>query len=185
MIRPVRLALEIVLAVYVLGLLGLAAAAYLAPGFGFGLYAVRSASMSPAIQVGDLIVEERVDPAVIREGDVITLDTGRGATVTHRVQSVTPNDSGPYFGTKGDANALPDPVATLAGQVRGRVVGDVRLLGFVLLVLSVPSGLLALFSIGASILVGILVLGEGETRREDEVLAELARELGAAPAPSR
>src|SRR6185295_4926628 len=109
--KRLRRALEILLTGYVLVVLGLGIAAHAAPVVGYGLYAVRTASMTPALKVGDLVVEERVDPAKIQVGDVITLATANGATVTHRVETVTPNDAGPVFTTRGDANASPDPVA--------------------------------------------------------------------------
>jgi len=176
----VRRVLEILLATLVVGVLVLALAMQVAPTAGFGLFAVRSGSMAPSIKVGDLVIEEHVDPASIQAGDVITLATGTGATVTHRVQTVTPNDAGPVFTTKGDANASPDPVATMSSQVRGRVAWDVPLLGFLLAMATTPSGLIALFSIGATLLTAIWLLDEGEARREDAVLAELARELGIA-----
>jgi len=180
MLQRVRFALEILLGGYILAVLVLGLGAQAAPITGFGLYAVRSASMTPALRVGDLIVEERVDPATIRVGDVITLATGTGATVTHRVASVTPNDAGPVFTTRGDANPSPDPSATWARQVRGRVTWDVPLLGYVLAMATTPSGLLALFSFGAMLLTLVWLLGEQGARREDAVLAELARELGIA-----
>ena len=180
MMKRARRGLELVLAGFVVAVLGLGIAVHAAPAAGYGLYAVRSASMTPSLRVGDLVLEERVDPATIHVGDVITLATGTGATVTHRVQAVTPNDAGPVFTTKGDANASPDPVATYAGQVRGRVAWDVPLLGYVLAMVTTPTGLLALFSIGATLLTAIWLLGEHEARREDELLGDLARELGIA-----
>src|SRR3954463_4059471 len=111
MVKRTRRGLELVLSGFVLAFLGRGIAVQAAPAAGYGLYAVRSASMAPSLKVGDLVVEERIDPATIQVGDVITLATGTGATVTHRVQTVTPNDAGPVLTTKGDANATPDPVA--------------------------------------------------------------------------
>ena len=182
MLRMVRRLLEAVLALFVVIALGLAAAAQVGPLAGYGVYAVRSASMSPTLRVGDLLVEQRVDPGAIAVGDVITLDSGTGATVTHRVATVTPNDAGPVFTTKGDANASPDPVATASSQVRGRVAFDVPFLGFLLAMVTMPSGVLALLSFGAALLVAIWLVAELEAEEEDEELAELARELGPARA---
>ena len=182
MLKLVRLTLEIALAAIVVVALSLAVAAQAAPATGRALYAVRSASMAPAIRVGDLVVEERVSPEVIRVGDVITIATGTGGTVTHRVETVTTNDVGPVFTTKGDANATQDPRATLSSQVRGRVAWDVPLLGFLLAMATMPSGVIALFSIGATLLTAIWLVDELERRDEDDELAELARQLDAAQA---
>jgi signal peptidase I len=180
MLQRVRIGLEVLLAGYVLSIMALGVGAQAAPLSGHGLFAVRTASMTPAIRVGDLIVEARVDPATIRVGDVITVATGTGATVTHRVATITPNDAGPVFTTKGDANTSPDPTATHAGQVRGLVMWQVPLVGYLLAMATTPSGLLALFSVGAMLLTLIWLLGERDVRREDAVLAQLARELGIA-----
>ena len=178
--QVVRRALEIVLATYVISVLMLGLAALAGPTAGYGLYAVRSASMAPALEVGDLVIEQRVDPASIQVGDVITIASGAGKNVTHRVETVTPNDAGPVFTTKGDANASPDPVATFASQVRGRVAWDLPLFGFALAMVTTTTGLLALFCIGATVLTAIWMLGEQEARREERLLGELARELGIA-----
>jgi signal peptidase len=113
---------------------------------------------------------------------VITLETGTGKTVTHRVATVTPNNAGPVFTTKGDANASPDPVATLSSQVRGRVAWDVPLLGFLLAMVTMPTGVLALLSVGGTLLVAIWLLEELQADEENDELAELARDLGPAAA---
>jgi signal peptidase I len=175
-----RRLLEGALALMIVGVLAIALAAVGAPRVGYGLFAVRTASMTPALHVGDLVLERHVDPEDIRPGDVITVATRAGATVTHRVVSVTPNDAGPMFTTMGDANPTADPVASRSGEVRGRVETNVPLLGFLLAIVTTPSGLLAVFSIGAMLLVAIWLLGEGEASREDAELAELARRLDVA-----
>ena len=182
MLTFTRRLLELALATFVVSVLGLALAAQLAPAGGYGLYAVRSGSMAPAIGVGDLVIEQRVDPAAIGAGDVITIETGTGATVTHRVATVTTNDAGPVFTTKGDANPSPDPVASRGGQVRGRVALDLPLLGYVLAMVTTLSGGVALVSIGGVLLVGIWLLDELVTKEEDDELEQLAHELDAARA---
>lgn len=179
MLTLTRRLLELILAVYVVGALLVAAFAAAAPLAGYGLYAVRSASMAPAIQVGDLVVARRVDPTAVRPGDVITIAVGTGATLTHRVVSITPNDGGPVFTTQGDANATADPVATLADQLRGVVVWQLPMLGFLLAMVTMPSGIAALFSIGGTLLTAVWLLDEIEAGDDDDELAELARRVEA------
>lgn len=179
MLSLARRSLEIVLVVFVVGTVGLAIAAQVAPSAGYGLFAVRSASMSPAIGVGDLVLAERVDPNAVQPGDVVTLSVGSGATVTHRVVSVTPTDDGPMFATKGDANATSDPVGTRAEQLKGRVVGQVPLLGYLLAMLAMPSGIAALFSIGATLLTAVWLLDEVEAGDDEDELDELRRQVEA------
>ena len=98
----IRRILEVALVVYVLGVLGLTAVANLAPHAGYGLFAVRSPSMAPALGVGDLAIAERVAPDDVRQGDVIAFQVGTGTTVTHRVVAMTETDEGPVFRTRGE-----------------------------------------------------------------------------------
>ncbi len=180
-----RRILEVILVVYVVGVLGLTAAAHFAPSTGYGLFAVRSPSMAPALDVGDLVVVERVAAADVRPGDVIAFQVGSGTTVTHRVVSLTATDEGPVFATQGDANGVPDPVATRAEQLHGRLAGSVALLGFLLAMLAMPSGIAALFSIGAALLTTVWMLDEVADGDEDDELAELVRVIEADPAAAR
>jgi signal peptidase I len=174
-----RRALEAVLVVFVLGVLALAVAAQAAPLAGHGLYAVRSASMMPALAIGDLVVARRADPAEIRTGEVVTITVGGRTTVTHRVVAVTPTDDGPVFRMQGDANATADPVAARADQVRGLLVVQLPLLGFLLAMLSMPSGIAALFSIGATLLTAIWLLDEIADGDDEDELDDLAWQLDA------
>jgi signal peptidase I len=192
-LKLVRRLLELALVVFVVGMVGLAITAQAAPLAGYGLYAVRSASMTPALEVGSLVIAQHVDPAVVQTGDVITVKARTGATVTHRVVTVTPNDAGPVFSTRGDANASPDPVATRADQLQGRVAGQVPLLGFLLAMLAMPSGVVAVLSIGAALATAVWLVddleadAEAEAEHEEELeeLDRRARGLGGGQAVLR
>jgi signal peptidase I len=179
MLSLVRRLLEIALLVFVVGAVGLAVAAQLAPASGHGLYAVRTGSMIPSIDVGTLVVATRVDAAEVRPGDVITFTVGSGATLTHRVISVTPTDDGPVFATKGDANATADPVATRSDQLKGRIEWQLPLLGYLLAMLAMPSGIAALFSIGATLLTAVWLLDEIEAGDDEDELDDLRRQVEA------
>jgi signal peptidase I len=107
---------------------------------------------------------------------VITVKVGNGATITHRVTAVVATDDGPTFQTRGDANGSPDPVYVRADQVLGRVAVHAPWIGFLLAMLSMPSGLAALFSIGATLLTAIWLLDEVEAADEDDELEGLDAE---------
>ena len=184
MLRIVRRLLEVVLVTYVVTVLGLAAMVQILPNIGHGLFAVRSDSMAPDLRVGDLLMVDRISPDAVRPGDVVTISVGAGTTVTHRVVSVTATDNGPMFTTKGDANATADPVAHRADQLRGRLSLGVPLLGYLLAMLTMASGIAALFLIGATLLTAVWLLDEIDSGDEEAELAEieldlLHRELGA------
>jgi signal peptidase len=177
--RIVRGILQAAFVAYVLGVLVLAIGAQAAPATGHGLFAVRSGSMSPALAVADLIVAREVDASTVRPGDIVTIEVGHGTTLTHRVVSVTETDDGPMFATRGDANATTDPVAARAEQLRGAVIWQVPLLGYLLAMLAIPSGIAALFSIGATLLTAVWLLDELAASDEEDELDELTRQIEA------
>ena len=94
---------------------------------GFQPRVVVSGSMTPAIQVGDIVVSVNVDPSDIEVGDVLLYKVGP-TPIMHRVIEI--RGYGTYFITQGDANSVPDdPVA--AKQVKGRLVTILPKIGWV------------------------------------------------------
>lgn len=117
-------------------------------------FVVLTASMTPAIAPGDVVVVDDRDPATIAEGDVITFTRGTNEVpVTHRVVGVTATGGEFFFETKGDANDGPDSAAVPAANVLGTVAFSIPYIGYViqftdssvgfLLLVVVPFGLLA------------------------------------------
>lgn len=74
---------------------------------GFRLMTIRTGSMRPTLQPGDVVVS-RYEPAErLRHGDIVTFnDPGLRAMVTHRVVSVRAEGTSVLVATKGDANAV-------------------------------------------------------------------------------
>ena len=136
-------------------LLGLAI--LFAPHFGWRFDTVYSGSMEPAINVGAMVVVSQVDPATIREGDIITFASHNKADsfVTHRVVGVTNDGRALLFRTKGDANNAPDEELVRASDVVGKVRLSVPYAGYAAdflrkplgfgLVIGVPALLIILF----------------------------------------
>jgi signal peptidase len=180
-----RRGVEALFAAVVVSALGLWVVTHLAPVAGHGVFAVRSGSMNPALEVGDLVVTRLVDPSEVEPGDVITIGTGGRVVVTHRVVAVQATDDGPLFTTRGDANATPDPVAARADQLHGRVDWRVPLLGFVLAMIAMPVGILALVSIAAALLTAAWLLDEDDGPLDTEASPghDPAPDVGA-PAPN-
>jgi len=97
-------------------------------------YAVRSNSMKPAFERGDLLVIYGASPAEIRVGDVIVYYSPQlGATITHRVVEIIPHNHSYLFVTKGDANPHPDPQPVTAEFVKGRVIHVIPKIGYLAL----------------------------------------------------
>ena len=91
-----------VLAIPTAGLL----ACLFAIAIGYGALVVRSGSMSPAIQAGDIAVTRLVRPRDMLPGQIITFrDPSRAeALVTHRVMEAGIEGGRLSFVTRGDAN---------------------------------------------------------------------------------
>jgi signal peptidase len=88
--------------------------------------------MEPAIDVGSVILVDRVHPSAIDRGDVITFKRDRSREpITHRVVRIEQRDTGRYFVTKGDANEEPDLQPVAASSVLGRVMVAIPIVGYV------------------------------------------------------
>ena len=99
-------------------------------------------SMEPEIHLGAAVVIEPVTPDQLAVGDIVSLRSGEGLTsiFTHRITRIVDRSDGIWIETKGDANRIIDPAITPATDVLGRVVLTVPYGGFLLKLLSVPSG---------------------------------------------
>lgn len=113
--------------------------------FGFTTAVVASGSMSPALEVDDLILIHAQDS--YEPGDVITYESG-SSLVTHRIVEAVEEG----FVTQGDANNAPDLEPVRLENVVGKVVGQIPGAGRVLGCLRTPLGLMCL------VLLGILLL---------------------------
>ncbi|MFH1382561.1 MAG: signal peptidase I [Chloroflexota bacterium] len=117
---------------------------YMTPKFGWRIDGLRSGSMAPELNVGDLVITRPVTPADIAVGDVIIFHyTGSAAEsfVIHRVIGIQDNPS-LAFETKGDANAAVDPFITPAQNLVGRLFFHAPSLGYAVLFCQTRPGLL-------------------------------------------
>ena len=87
---------------------------------------VLTGSMEPAIPVGGVVVIKPVNPDSIEIGDIICFRFSESTLITHRVSSIT--DEG--FITKGDANENGDIKVVSKGNVVGKVIFTLPLIGY-------------------------------------------------------
>lgn len=113
--------------------------------FGFTAAVVVSGSMSPALEVDDLILIHAQDS--YQPGDIITYQSG-SSMVTHRI--VEEGEGG--FVTRGDANNAPDLEPVPLDRVVGKVVWQIPGVGTVLGYLRTPLGLMCLVLLGGLLL---------------------------------
>lgn len=108
--------------------------------FGYGAAIVMSGSMSPALEVGDLVIVKEVseDSTVrlidLKSGDVVIYEDG-GSFVIHRI--LEKKESERTLITKGDYNNSPDAPVSF-DQVKGVLYKDIPGAGDVLLMMRNP-----------------------------------------------
>lgn len=151
-------------------------------------------SMEPAIHIGSAIVVSPVGAAELRVGDVVSLRAGDdNALFTHRIVEVVDRPDGRWIRTKGDANASPDPTLVHASAVEGRVQLAIPLAGYLIALLSIPTGVLFLIGLAATLLAAVwllesLELDSLDRRRAEDVATHgprLGEPLSARPSAAR
>lgn len=113
-------------------LLGLAVGPHL---FGYRTVTMRSDSMAPSIEAGDVLVLRSQPVHAIRAGQLLTFNApvpGR-PVYTHRVVTAERSGGRTVVTTQGDSNPAPDPwKAQIEGRTAWRAVAVVPHLGWVL-----------------------------------------------------
>lgn len=103
--------------------------------FGYSYYNILTRSMQSTIPQGSFILVKETPGEELQVGDDITFFKNATTIVTHRIIGIQANyeDSGQYgFRTQGTDNPSPDAEVTFEGNVIGKVVFHVPMLGFVL-----------------------------------------------------
>ena len=112
---------------------------------GFTPLTVQSQSMSPTFNQGDLIVIKACNTAKLAVGDIITFHTiinNEYALNTHRIESITENNGIRSYTTKGDNNAIADTHIISDGDIVGKYVCRLPLVGKLMNFLSGSTGFL-------------------------------------------
>ena len=103
--------------------------------FGFSYYNILTTSMQSTLPQGGFILVRETPGEKLQIGDDITFFKNANTIVTHRIIGIYQDyeDSGQYgFRTQGTDNPSPDANITYEGNVIGKVVFHIPMLGFVL-----------------------------------------------------
>jgi signal peptidase len=119
--------------------------------FGDRSLVVRSGSMTPAIDTGDVVVVRPIAPASARVGDIVTFDN-HGKLTSHRVRATGRSGEDMLFTTQGDANTGQEHWKVPVNGRIGRVMYRVPKLGFVVVRVQSPTGRLVLIILPALLL---------------------------------
>ena len=127
---------------------------YFVPGYSFSL--VRSGSMAPAINVGDVIITRPAGGAGV-DGNIkpgaIVMYTHDGQLITHRVVSVT----GDALVVKGDALEHSDPWPVIVSSVQGVYLFKIPYVGYLMNFIRTKLGWFLAIIIPAAFIIGLLV----------------------------
>lgn len=171
---------------------------------GISIYTIVSPSMTPVIDVYDVVVNVKVNrPENIEIGDIITFKSksslSQGMTITHRVVGINKESNGKYeFITQGDNNSTQDDGTVTFDNIIGKEIfiipklGNLQFLlsshrGWIFIIL-IPIAFLIIKDIfklidlfGLSNRVNKVITDEDDTekkRREEERKEELKERLG-------
>lgn len=103
--------------------------------FGYKFFISRSDSMSATdFDAGDVIFVKNVDPATLKEGDIIAYtsqnDASYGETITHKIREITTDENGdPGFITYGTTTDTNDETIVTYEYVIGKYVGKIPNIG--------------------------------------------------------
>ncbi len=119
---------------------------------GYNYKTVLTGSMEPAIPVGSIVITKEQSSYEIE--DIISFQE-KGSVITHRIISI---DRERYI-TKGDANNVADTEEVQQKQILGKVILTIPLLGYLVMWLMSPFGIISLF-----IIIGIWYIATGRNR---------------------
>jgi len=91
---------------------------------------VSSGSMSPALEVGDIVVVQKIDTTSVKPGDIIQFYK-ENTTILHRVIQIDTIQGNYQFITKGDANKDADISSVPATNILGKSVFIIPKLGWI------------------------------------------------------
>jgi signal peptidase len=121
----------------------------------YNIYLVRSESMKPAINIGDVIITGPIQGFLssgLKPGEVVTYKRGKGM-VTHRVLSL----DGDKMVTKGDAAEDPDPWSVRISDLHGIYLFKIPKIGYLFNFLQSRVGWFLIIIFPSAVLVALLV----------------------------
>ena len=115
-------------------------------------YVVRSGSMTPAIDTGDVVAVEKISPLEAEVGDIVTFEDPEGRLISHRARAINERGKRIAFVTQGDANTTKEHWGVPVDGTIGRVIYRVPKLGFAAGPISSPAGRIGLLAVPALLL---------------------------------
>lgn len=95
--------------------------------FGLYFFNIVSESMSPTLEVNDIIITKQVAPKKLQKGDIITFEQNN-KVISHRIVQIINKKESKVFITKGDGNLVQDDYVKQE-QVYGKVIFHIPKMG--------------------------------------------------------
>lgn len=132
---------------------------------------VLSESMTPDINMGDVVITASAQPEEIQIGDIITFKQSTVADskrcVTHRVINITTTENGSIqFQTKGDANDGPDMSLVESSDLIGKVTLSIPYIGYLPHYVKTPIGFMLIIIMPGSLLIIYEIRSVIQTQRK-------------------
>lgn len=97
---------------------------------GYRQYIVLTGSMVPNYNIGDLVIDKKINKKDIKLNDVVTfVEKESGTIITHRIIEFVEEGGKTLYRTKGDNNDSPDPNLIEYEQIQGKVIRKISNFG--------------------------------------------------------
>lgn len=134
--------------------------------FGYELYVVISGSMEPEIKTGSVVISSQKDIKEIKDKDIIVFKIdGQSYPITHRVIEIFNQNDEIEFQTKGDANNIEDPFIITKEEYKSKVLFFIPYLGYAILFLQSPIGIITAILICFIIYITNLILRKNKSKK--------------------
>lgn len=156
--------------------------------FGFKFFVVQTDSMSATdFSAGDIAVSKTVEPASLKEGDIITFISQNsesfGETITHKIRRLTTDAEGnPGFVTYGTTTDSDDDTVVTYPYVVGKYVGHIPGVGAFFLFLKTTPGYIVCIFVPFLLLIlyqglNVIRLFRKYKKEQSDALAEERRQI--------
>ena len=125
---------------------------------------VMSGSMEPTFHVGSLAVVKQGSSYKI--GDPIAFYWG-SEYVTHRLVDTVEENGETLYVTKGDANETKDPQLLTSGNIDGKVIFSIPLVGYGLHFASTKKGMIIIGALMLCLMLSLFMVGSDEEEAEE------------------
>ena len=152
---------------------------------GFQVFGVLTGSMEPTYPTGSLIYVKPVDQNELRVNDIITYSLSPNVIATHRIVELVQDDHNPSvvrYRTKGDANREVDTSLVSYGNIIGKAMFCVPMLGNLASYIQEPPGIYIAILVCALMIGFVLVENSAFNRSITASFPELGAKPDAAAA---